>query len=509
MGSPLFSVYLSYRMLIVLFLGFSSGLPLLLVGGTLQAWLTDAKVDVATIGKFALVGLPYALKFLWAPLLDSLSPPFLTRRRGWGIFIQLCLIASLVWLAFSDPSASLTQVAIASLLVAFFSSSQDIVIDALRIEILDKAELGAGGAVTTLGYRLAMIISGAVALAMADHMAWKFVYLAMACVQGLGMIAFFYAPELKQMELKAATFREKVVMPFTEFFSRDSAMEILFFVMIYKLPTLMATSLTTNFLLTLEFSKTEIGLVGKLYGLIATIVGAVVGGAMMTRLGYKRSLWTFGIIQSVAGLSFIILAEKWYGFHFSQGFADFIFPQNWAMLKRLMTEPRHFAMLWVIVVDNFMMGLGVTALVAFGQSICSKQFSGSQYALLSSLTAVSRVILVSQAGVIQSRLGWTPFFLFSMFLAAPGLLMLLRYDHWGVETDRALTSASPNQISRYESTVLLTLFGSLILMTLEPLWSLVGLKAWGGPLALTGALGVLMAMLAGFLKPKKAKISTS
>lgn len=502
----LFAVYGSYRMLVVLFLGFSSGLPLLLTGGTLQAWLTDAKVDLATIGKFALVGLPYTLKFVWAPFFDSVKPPFLTRRRGWGIVTQLLLIASLVLLAYSDPFTSLNQMVFASLLVAFFSASQDIVIDALRIEMLEKNELGAGGSVNTIGYRIAMILSGAMALAMADRMTWQAVYLIMAAFQAIGIFAFLRAPE-PVMEVKQyVSFKERVTIPFLDFLAKGAAMEILLFVMLYKLPTLMATALTTPFLMTLEFSKTEIGLVGKLYGLIAGILGAFIGGGLMSKWGIKRSLWIFGFLQAIAGLSFIVLSENWYGFHLSPETAQALLPENWAMLKRLLVEPKHFAMLGVIIVDNFMMGLGATSLVAFAQSVCSKQFSASQYALLSSLTAVSRVILVSQAGVIAETLGWTKYFLFSMVLAAPGMLMLLRFNAWASASEEfpeGQGGKNSKKISPMDLFLLSLLLGSLLLMSSDPVWTAFGYKDTGRMFAWVGAIGVIASALLGFFRPKR------
>ena len=376
----------------VLFLGFSSGLPLALTGATLQAWLTDAKVDLPTIGRFSLIGLPYTIKFLWSPLLDAYAPPWLGRRRGWALLTQMGLAGSLIAMSLLDPSTNLLGFGIVALLVSFFSASQDIVLDAYRTELLDPEERGAGAGVYVMGYRLAMLVSGAIALGMADHMSWRAVYLAMVAVLAVGAVAVWVSPEPNVPLPTYTRFTDRVLAPFLDFFRREGAMEILLFVMVYKLSTMMATSLTTTFLMSLDFTKTEIGAVSKVFGLIATIVGTLAGGALMTRLGTKRALWVFGALQALGGLSFIILAN----------------------LGR-----NHTAMIAVITTENFLIGMGVAAISAFMMNVCSRQFTGTQFALLSSLTAVSRVVLVAQAGNLAQWLGWSGFFVFSVTLALP------------------------------------------------------------------------------------------
>jgi MFS transporter, PAT family, beta-lactamase induction signal transducer AmpG len=494
-------IYASWRILLVFFLGFSSGLPLLLVGSTtLQAWLTDAKLDLPTIGKFALVGLPYTLKFLWAPFLDSYRPPFLSRRKGWGLIIQLALVCSLAALAFCDPAANLTTFALIATLAAFFSASQDIVIDALRIEILKPEEMGAGAGIHVTGYRIARPPAPATSVAMADVMSWKTVYLIMAAIQALGIAAVLIAPEPELKQAARVPFRDRILLPFLDFLKRNGAMEMLLFVMLYKLSTLMATALTTTFLLKLDFTKTEIAWVGKGFGFIATIGGTLLGGGMMAKIGLKRSLWIFGVLQAAAGLTFIILSEGLYTLALPQGFVETVMPEHWIMLKRILADPKHFSMMSVIIVDNFMMGLGTAALLGFTQAVCSKQFAGTQFALLSSVTAVSRVVLLSQAGALAAWMGWTGFFVFSMLLCVPGLVLLVRYDQWTTAgTDRST-------ISRFDLSVLGLMLVSLVLLVTEPLWGFFGLKEAGGNAALAGAFGVIVSVVFGLFKPRKAAL---
>jgi MFS transporter, PAT family, beta-lactamase induction signal transducer AmpG len=491
-------IYASWRMLLVFFLGFSSGLPLMLVGSTtLQAWLTDSKIDLPTIGRFALVGLPYTLKFVWAPFLDSYRPPFLSRRKGWGLIIQVGLVASLVAMAFTDPSTGLGWFAFFAALAAFFSASQDIVIDALRIEILRPDEMGAGAGIHVTGYRIATLVSGAVALAMADHMSFTVVYLAMAAVQCIGIPAVLLAPEPDLTLPPYTRFKDRILVPFLDFLRRHGAMEMLLFVMLYKLSTLMATALTTTFLIKLEFTKTEIAWVGKGFGFVATIVGTLIGGGMMARIGLKRSLWAFGVLQGVAGLAFIVLSESLYGLALPRETVEAVLPTHWVMLKNILAEPRHFAMMWVVIVDNFMMGLGTAALLGFSQAVCSKQFAGTQFALLSSLTAVSRVILISQAGTLAEKLGWTGFFVFSMLLAIPGLALLIRYDQWTTSD-----TGARERISRADLSALGLILVSLVLLVTEPLWGFFGRPDLGSRAALAGAIGVVVAVLFGLFRPR-------
>ena len=455
------------RMALVLLLGFCSGLPLSLTGSTLQAWMTEAKVDLATIGRFALVGLPYTMKFLWSPFLDSVSPPFWGRRRGWAILTQVGLVASIALMGSLDPQSEIGMLSMVAIAIAFFSASQDIVLDAFRTEVLRPEELGAGAGVYVMGYRIAMLVSGALALILADHLEWRQVYWLMAGVMAIGSLVVVFAREPAvpgRQAVERLPWRERVFSPFLDFFRRAGAVEILLFVMIYKLSTMMATALTTTFLISLGFTKTEIGAVTKVAGLIATIVGTLAGGALMVRWGTKRSLWIFGFLQSLAGLTFLILSYT---------------GKNTAVMTA------------VISVENFMIGLGVAALSGFMMSVCNRQFTATQFALLSSLTAVSRVVLVSQAGVLAEKLGWHGYFIFSVLLAAPGLLLLTRYDRWqGMQEGR---------MGRREMIQGLAFLGGLVAIASEPVWAWLGRKDISPTIAQAGAALVGVAVLVGLL----------
>ncbi len=367
-------------------------------------------------------------------------------------------------MAFLDPSRNLLAFGMVALVIAFCSATQDIVLDAYRTEILKPEELGAGAGVYVMGYRLAMLVSGAVALGMADHLPWRVVYLSMIAVLGIGAAAVWVSPEPAVPLPSHKRFSERVLAPFADFFRRQGAMEILLFVMVYKLSTMMATSLTTTFLMSLTFSKTEIGAVSKVFGLVATIVGTLAGGALMTKLGMKRSLWIFGILQAVGGLSFVLLAQ----------------------LGR-----NHFAMIGVITTENFLIGMGVAAISGFMMQVCSRQFTGTQFALLSSLTAVSRVVLVSQAGNLAQWLGWSGFFIFSVTLAVPGLLLLLNYDRWQMLPEGAATERrTRDQVAIAGFVIGLVLIGS------EPIWTALvnartGAIAAGSGAALVGLIAVM------------------
>jgi PAT family beta-lactamase induction signal transducer AmpG len=468
-------VFADRRMLIILLLGFSSGLPLALTGATLQAWLSDAKIDVGTIGLFALAGLPYTMKFVWAPFLDRFALPGIGLRRGWGMLSQLGLGLSIAALGFVDPTKNLDVFAVLALAIAFFSASQDIVLDAYRTEILDKEAFGAGAGVYTAGYRLAMVISGGAALVMADHMSYTMVYMIMGALVLTGFVTLLLAPEPKVVRPpRPVHLRETVLEPFLEFFQRPGAMEILLFVMIYKLSTLMATALTTKYLLELGYTKTLIGSTNKVAGMIATIAGTLVGGSLMIRLGLKRSLWIFGIVQALVGLTF------------------------WALPSIAAMGPgwSETGMISVIAVDNFMMGLGAAAIMGFMMAVCSQQFTGTQYALLSSLTAVTRVVLVAHAGNIVASIGWGKFFLLTIPLAIPGLLLLQHFDRWQTGT----TSKKHHGLSGWDRAVIAVFMLALLALSSEPLWRWLGFKEVGERIVWIGAYGIVFVVLAGLSK---------
>jgi PAT family beta-lactamase induction signal transducer AmpG len=398
----IFQIFVSRRMFVMLLLGFSSGIPYALTAGTLQAWLTTENVNIKTIGLFALVGIPYNWKFIWSPLMDRYFPKILGRRRGWMLVTQLGLAVTIAGMALTSPTANIELVAIMAVLVAFFSSSQDIVIDAYRTEALKPEEYGAGSAIYIMGYRIAMLVSGALALILSDHYSWKTVYLAMAATIGVGVIATFIGPE-PTTPRPPRTLREAVVEPLREFFARTGAWEIVLFVLLYKLDTSITTSLQTKFFLDLGFSKTDIGAVTKIFGLVALIVGTLVGGALIPKFGMKRSLIYFGLLQGSATALFY-------------------------MMSRIgMSYPGLVA---TIAGENFGSGMGLAAYAAFLMSQCNQRFTATQYALLTSLMAVPTKILSAPTGYLQAAVGWPGYFVIAALLGIPGLLMLIRYDHW-------------------------------------------------------------------------------
>ncbi len=398
----IFQIFVSRRMLVMLLLGFSAGIPYALTAGTLQAWLATENVDIKTIGLFALVGIPYNWKFVWAPFMDRFFPRFLGRRRGWMILTQLGLAGAIAGMALTNPSFNLTAMATLAVLVAFFSSSQDIVIDAYRTEVLKPEEYGAGAGVYIMGYRLAMLISGALALIMADHYSWKTVYLFMAATILVGVIGTLIGPEPVTGK-PPRSIREAVIAPLKEFLSRPGAIEVMVFILLYKLDSAVASALMTKFFLDIGFTKTDIGAVTKVFGLAATIVGTLIGGAMIPRLGMKRALILFGILQGATNLLFLFMAR---------------------------VGNERGALIATIAGENLAGGMGTAAYAAFLMSLCNQRFTATQYALLTSLMSVPAKIIAAPTGYLQAAVGWEQYFLISTLLAIPGLLMLTRYNRW-------------------------------------------------------------------------------
>ncbi len=384
-------------MAVAFVMGFSCGVPLLLTLSVLQAWMKEEGVDLGVIGLFSLVGLPYTLKFLWAPVLDRFTLPFLGRRRGWLLVIQLLLMVSIAALGFTEPGKSPWMVAFVAMLVTFFSASQDIVVDAYRREDLTDNELGLGSSLYVNGYRVGMLLAGSGGLILADHIPFSQVYLIMAATLSVGIVTTLAAREPRVAEGTPVSFREAVIQPFVEYFSRDGAVAILAFILLYKIGDQMATTMTMPFYLDLGFSKTEIGAVAKLFGFWATITGGLAGGVIMLRLGIWRSLWVFGILQAVSTTGFAVLAYVGHS----------------------------LGMLAVAIAgENFCGGMGTAAYVAFMASITNKRFTATQYALLSSLMGIPRVLASAPTGYIAEWTGWPMFFLLCAGAAIPGLVLL-------------------------------------------------------------------------------------
>jgi MFS transporter, PAT family, beta-lactamase induction signal transducer AmpG len=393
-----FKQIFSYRMLLMILTGYSAGMPLLLIGSTLQAWMTDSKVDLTAIGAFSLVGLPYTIKFLWAPLLDRFQLPFLGRRRGWMLFFQSLLITTVWGLSLVNPVQDLLIVTGLAMLIAFFSSSFDVVLDAYRREILPDEELGLGSSLYVFGYRLAILVSGAFALYLADNIPWKDVYQWMAILMVPSIFFIIIAPKEGQHISIPASLKVAVVGPLMDFFSRKGAWVVLLFILLYKVGDSMAANMTTPFILDIGFSKTDMASVAKTFGMVATILGGIIGGAMMLKFNIKRSLIVFGILQAVSTLGFAILPSL----------------------------DRTIASLAVVVAfENLASGMGTAAYAAYMASLTNKQFTATQYALLTALMGVPRVILSSPTGWMSKILGWEMFFVVCTLVALPGMLLLI------------------------------------------------------------------------------------
>ena len=390
-------------MLVAFVMGFACGLPLLLTMSVLQAWMTDAGVDLAVIGMMALVGLPYTLKFLWAPFLDRFTLPFLGRRRGWMLVAQIALTASIACLGQSDPIQNPWLLAFAAFLVTFFSASQDIVVDAYRREDLSDEELGLGSSLYINGYRVGMLLASGGGLIMADHMDFSMVYLILAACMLPGLLTTLLTPEPETPAGTPRTMREAVVDPLVEYFSRQGALWILVFILLYKVGDTMASAMTTHFYLDIGFSKTEIGTVVKLFGFWATIAGGLAGGLMMLRLGINRCLWVFGFLQAASTAGFAVLANVGY------------------------SVPLLSA---VIAFENLSSGMGTAAYAAFMASITNKKFTATQYALLTSLMGVPRVLASAPTGFLVKNVGWETFFIACTLVAIPGMLLLLKFAPW-------------------------------------------------------------------------------
>lgn len=391
-------IFRNRRIAAIFLLGFSSGLPLALTSGTLQAWMTVSGVDLATIGIFTLVGIPYTWKFLWAPLMDRYVPPFLGRRRGWIAAMQLLLGLGIALMGALDPSTMPWALAALALMVAFVSASQDVVFDAYRADVLQPAERGLGAAVSVLGYRLAMLVSGALALILSDRIGWHNTYWLMAGLMLAAIAATLLGPEPEIAVKPPRTLSEAVVEPLREFFSRNGAWLLLLLIVLYKLGDAFAGSLTTAFLIRgVDFTPTEVGAINKGMGLIATLVGVVFGGTLMARLGLFRSLLLFGVLQAISNLTFMWLAAA---------------------------GKSYSIMVTAVGFENLAGGMGTAAFVALLMSLCDKRFTASQFALLSALAAVGRVYVGPASGYMVEAIGWVPFFGFTFLIALPGLLLL-------------------------------------------------------------------------------------
>ncbi len=393
----------SRKMLSIFLTGFAGGLPLLLVGSTLQAWMTEAGIDLGTIGLFANIGLPYSLKVLWAPLMDRYHF-WPGRRRSWMGAMQLLLVISIFALSLFEPAQNIYGLACVALAVAVFSATQDVAIDAYRREILSDEELGLGSSLYVVGYRVALLVAGAGALILADRLLlptgatnWPLVYQLMALVMALGLVfTAFISREDPQLETPK-TLQEAVIGPFKEFFQRDGALLVVLFIVLYKLGDTMAANMTTPFMLLKGYTKTDIATVVKGFGLFSLICGGVLGGLGTMKMGILRSLWIFGILQALSTAGFCWLS---------------------------MAETSMFNLTLVIAFENLSAGLGSSAYAAFMASMTNRRYTGTQYALLTALMALPRTVLSAPTGYMAEWMGWNGFFLFCTLIAIPGMALI-------------------------------------------------------------------------------------
>ncbi|OFZ90812.1 MAG: muropeptide transporter AmpG [Betaproteobacteria bacterium RBG_16_64_18] len=400
MPSPYAEVFRSPRVAAVLVLGFSSGLPLALTGSTLQAWLTVSDIDIQTIAWFSWIGVPYLLKFLWSPIMDRFVPPFLGRRRGWMLLTQFALLAGIAAMTLAPPSESILLLGILALWVAFASASQDIVIDAYRTDVLRLHERGMGAAVGVFGYRIAMLASGGLALILADQVGWRSAYLLMAALMAVGLVTSMLAPEPETQAVPPRSLIDAVVLPLADLFSRRGAFALLALVMLYKFGDALAGTLTTAFLIRgVGFTPTDVGVVNKFLGLAALLLGALVGGVVLARLSLYRALLAFGVLQAVSNLSFAWLA--WAG-------------KSYPLL------------VFAVAFENLASGMGTAAFVAFAMALCNSSFSATQYALLSALASLGRVLFGPVTGGLVAWMGWADFFVVTFVAALPGLWLVWR-----------------------------------------------------------------------------------
>jgi PAT family beta-lactamase induction signal transducer AmpG len=399
----MFKIIFSRRMFVSFLMGFACGLPLLLTSTVLQAWMKKVGIDLTMIGLMALVGLPYTLKFIWAPFLDRFTLSFLGRRRGWLLIAQIALVISIAGLGFTNPAENPVIMVLAAVFVTFFSASQDIVVDAYRREDLADEELGLGSSFYINGYRVGMLLASGGGLILADHLSFTMVYLIMAACMLPAIITTLLTPEPVISAGTPKTLREAIVEPLIEYFSRENAVLILTFILLYKIGDSMASAITTPFYLDIGFSMTEIGTIVKIFGFWATIAGSLIGGLLMLRIGINRSLWVFGLLQAISTAGFAVLARLGHSLPALSG---------------------------VIAFENLTGGMGTAAYAAFMGSITNKKFTATQYALLSSLMGVPRVLASAPTGFLAKHMGWENFFIFCVFIAIPGMLLLLKFAPW-------------------------------------------------------------------------------
>lgn len=412
------SITFNSRLFFCFIFGISSGLPLVAAGGTLQAWMKNDGIDIRTIGLFSLAGIPYAYKFLWSPMMDRYSLGSFGRRRGWMLLTQALLILGFLCISYLNPAQHFNLIATAAVCITFVSASQDIVLDAYRRDILLESELGLGSSLFVAGYRIGLLIAGALALWFSSLVPWSVVYLFIASWMAVGFCATIISPEPDPHGTPPQTFLESIKEPLRNFFYRPLALELLLFSLLYKLGDSLAAALSGIFILDIGFSNAELGFIGKTFGLASAILGGIMGGALIPSLGLLRSLFVFGIIQTLGILPFSYLAL------------------TGADIKTLA---------WTISIENLTSGMGTAAFLAFLAHLCDRRYSATQYALLTSVVALPRTLLASSSGFLAHYLGWYSYFIFCSAAALPGLMMLFRFSDVAVLAAQEKMSGNEDQ----------------------------------------------------------------
>ena len=413
MTSPSFTqTILNRRMLICIFTGFSSGLPLFILYQLVPGWLRSEGVSLAEIGLFSLIGIPYVWKMTWAPFMDRYSLPVLGRRRSWMLLTQVLLLVSIAAFGFIDPVVNIWHVAYLATAVAFFSSSQDIVLDAYRRELLPDHELGIGNSIHVQAYRLSGLVPGSLAFILADHMSWQSVYLIVAAFMLVGVILSLSIKEIYNAEIAPKTLKEAIKLPFNDFINRQgakAALQVVLFLFLYKLGDNMATALQTPFFIDLGFSKTEIGVVAKTSSMIAMTIGLAIGGIVMIKLSINRALWLFGFVQIISILGFAALSEAGHN---------------------------TYALAMAMGFEYLGVGLGAAGITAFIAKNTTPAFAATQIALFTAIAALPRTFANATTGIIVEQVGWTNFYFLCTALAVPGMLMLFKVAPWHQTTEQ-------------------------------------------------------------------------
>lgn len=409
-------IMLSWKMAAMFFFGFSSGFPFYIVKDVLKLWMTESNMDLTTIGLFSALSLPYAMKFVWSPLMDGYVPGFLGRRRGWILIAQVGLVISIALIGQFDPSRSLFWIVFMALCINFFGASQDIALDAFRREYLTSDELGFGTGVWMNAWRLGMYVSVGLSLLTELNISWATIHIFLALMMGVGILTTVLVPEPEIKEAPPMSIKAAVLEPFVDFFKRSSAILILSFILLYKIGDNMAGAMTIPFILKMGFSKTQYFIIVKGIGMFGLFGGVILGGSIMIRLGIARSLWLFGILQAVSTALFAIMAVM-----------DHTAPL-WLDYSQIILGS-------IVGFEFFSTGMGQAAYATYMALQTNKRFTATQYALLTSLMAVPGVVAASVTGFMAKYLGWEVFYLLCAVTAIPGLLLLLKIAPWNASND--------------------------------------------------------------------------